>query len=176
LGERGPSTRDDAVRQAKTDAGIRIVNLVAILRDELDGYMARLDPVLDALVFGSATGRTQGATNIRRRVLAKAVEKANERLAREKLEPLPVGLTPHSLRRTFASVLFAVGENPPYVMARCGHTDPQITLGIYAKAMDRRDGEAERLRALVESRELVATGSTITVPEPVEEYAASTQP
>ena len=60
-------------------------------------------------------------------------------------------------------------------MAQCGHTDPQITLGIYAKAMDRRDGEPERLRALVEGRELVATGSTITVPEPVEEYVAPTQ-
>jgi hypothetical protein len=61
-------------------------------------------------------------------------------------------------------------------MAQCGHTDPQITLGIYAKAMDRRDGEPERLRALVEGREWVATGSTITVPEPVEEYAAPGEP
>jgi hypothetical protein len=87
-----------------------------------------------------------------------------------------VGLTPHSLRRTYASLLFAVGENPPYVIAQCGHADPQITLGIYAKAMDRRDGEPERLRALVEGRELVATGSTITVPEPVEEYEGPTQP
>jgi hypothetical protein len=34
--------------------------------------------------------------------------------------------------------------------------------------MDRRDGERERLKALVEDRELVATGSTITVPDPVE--------
>ena len=86
---------------------------------------------------------------------AKAVERANARLAKEKLAPLPAGLTPHSLRRTFSSLLFAVGESPPYVMAQCGHTDAKITLGIYAKAMDRRDGEPERLKALVEGRELV---------------------
>jgi hypothetical protein len=80
------------------------------------------------------------------------------------------------MRSAFRMSMFAVGENPPYVMAQCGHTDPQITLGIYAKAMDRRDGEPERLTALVEGREVVATGSTITVPEPVEQYVAPVEP
>ena len=42
--------------------------------------------------------------------------------------------------------------------------------------MDRRDGEPERLKALVEGRELVATGSTITVPDPVEEGAEGAEP
>ena len=37
-----------------------------------------------------------------------------------------------------------------------------------AKVVDRSDGGPERLKALVEGRELVATGSTITVPDPVE--------
>jgi integrase len=93
-------------------------------------------------------------------VLARAVEKANVQLAKQKLETHPTGLTPHSLRRTFASLLFAVGENPPYVMAQLGHIDPQVTLGINAKVMDRRDGEPERLKALVEGPEWVATGSS----------------
>jgi hypothetical protein len=35
----------------------------------------------DALVFGTATGRRQGATNVRRRMLTKAVELANAKLA-----------------------------------------------------------------------------------------------
>jgi hypothetical protein len=61
-------------------------------------------------------------------------------------------------------------------MAQCGHTDPKVTLGIYAKAMDRRDGEPERLKALVEGRELVATGSAITVPDPMEEDAEPAEP
>jgi hypothetical protein len=57
-----------------------------------------------------------------------------------------------------------------------GHTHPQITLGISTNAMDRRAGEPERLWALVEGRERVATGSTLSVPEPVEEYAKPTKP
>jgi integrase len=32
-----------------------------------------------------------------------------------------------------------------YVMAQLGHVDPKVTLGIYAKVMDRRGGEPERL-------------------------------
>jgi hypothetical protein len=83
-------------------------------------------------------------------MLAPAVSKANEALRANGQEPLPEGLTPHSLRRTFASLLFAIGETPPYVMAQLGHVDPKVTLGIYAKVMDRRDGEPERLKALVE--------------------------
>jgi integrase len=106
--------------------------------------VAKRDP--DSLVFATTTGRPLGGTNIRRRVLAPAIALANERL---KDEPIPTTLTPHSLRRTFVSLLVALGEPPPYVMAQLGHTSPSPTLAIYARAMDRRDGEPDRLRALV---------------------------
>lgn len=53
-------------------------------------------------------------------------------------------------------LLFAIGEAPPYVMAQMGHTTPNLTLAIYACCMDRRDGEPERLKALVEGREWAA--------------------
>ena len=62
----------------------------------------------------------------------------------------PKGLTPHSLRRTFPSILFALGESPPHLMAQMGHTTPTLTLAIYARQMDRRDGEPEQLKVLVE--------------------------
>ena len=61
-------------------------------------------------------------------------------------------------------------------MAQCDHTDAKVTLGIYAKVMDRRDGEPERLKALVEGRELVATGSTVIVSDPVEEDVVPAEP
>lgn len=155
------------VRAAKTDAGVRIVNILPALSDELGDYRARIDPPVDALVFGTATGKRQGATNVRRRVLAKAVEHADAKLVKDGRERLPDGLTPHSLRRTYASILFAIGEAPPYVMAQMGHTTPNLTLSIYARQMDRRDGEPERLKALVEGREWAALGSSTasTVPE-----------
>jgi integrase len=140
------------VTAAKTDAGIRTVNVLPVLHHELAGYRDRQPARDDELIFGTRTGRPHGASNIRRRVLAKAIESANATLEQAGVDPLPPGLTPHALRRTFASLLFAMGEAPPYVMAQMGHTSANLTLSIYARQMDRRDGEPERLRALVEGR------------------------
>jgi integrase len=135
----------------KTAAAARTVPLLPLLRDELLAHAARRessDP--DALVFGTRTGGKLGATNVRKRVLAPAVEFADARLGKQEVEPLPEGLTPHSLRRTWASILVALGWDPARVMRALGHTTPGMTLGVYAAAMDWADGEAERLRALVE--------------------------
>jgi integrase len=142
------------VRAAKTDAGLRTVNILPILRDELSDYRARMDTTPDTLMFRTSTGRTLGATNIRRRIVATAIEQANLLLSKQEIEPMPTDLTPHSLRRTFASLLFALGETPPYVMAQMGHTTANLTLAIYARQMDRRDGEPERLKALIEGQAL----------------------
>jgi integrase len=145
-----------AVRAAKTDAGVRIVNILPVLSAELGEYRTHIDPASDTLVFCTTTGHRLGATNIRRRVLDQAVKYANAQLAAAGFEPLPDGLTPHSLRRTFASLLFAIGETPPYVMAQMGHTTPNLTLAIYARQMDRRDGEPDRLKLLVDGHSSAA--------------------
>jgi hypothetical protein len=39
-------------------------------------------------------------------------------------------------------------------MAAMGHTTPAMTLAAYAREMQRRDGEPERLKALVEGRDV----------------------
>lgn len=149
------------VRASKTDAGERVVDLLPVLHEQLVEYRASLGDVDGSrLVFGTRKGKPQSRSNIRRRVLAKAVERANELLAKDEVEPLPVRLTPHSLRRTFASILIAVGENPRYVMGQLGHTDPALTLRIYTQQMDRRDGEPERLKALVNGEELATPEGT----------------
>lgn len=149
-----------AVRASKTDAGVRTVNILPVLRDELLDYRARSTAHATALAFGTATGAQHSQSNVRNRILLRAVEIANGALTKSGIEPLPPHLTPHSLRRTFASLLFALGETPPYVMAQMGHTTPNLTLAIYARCMDRRDGEPERLKALVEGREWAALGSS----------------
>lgn len=149
------------VRESKTDAGVRVVNVLPALRDELVAYRASLaDGPRDALVFGTSTGGRQSETNVRRRILQPAVEHANEQLAKRNAEPLPERLTPHSLRRTFASILVALGEDPAYVIAQLGHTDPTLTLRIYARQMSRRDGERDRLKALVNGEEWAPAGTS----------------
>ena len=138
------------VRDAKTDAGVRTVNLLPVLRDELAAYKATLEEPGNTLLFGTRNGRPWAPSNVRLKVLAPATQRASTQLERKGLAPLPGGITPHSLRRTFASLLFALGEPPPYVMSQMGHTTAGLTLALYARDMNRRDGERDRLRALVE--------------------------
>jgi integrase len=132
----------------KTDAAERKLRLLGVLRDELDRYPAPVDATPDALLFGTSTGRRQGETNVRRRVLEPAVELANEQMAKEGLEPLP-RLTPHSLRRTFASLLFANNTPLPDATQMMGHRTASLTLEVYARPMNDDDGELARLQALV---------------------------
>jgi integrase len=77
------------------------------------------------------------------------VKRANTNLAARDLPPLPENLTPHSLRRTFATVLYALGESPPVVMAEMGHTRPDLALRVYAQAMRLSDEERDQLGELV---------------------------
>lgn len=122
-----------------------------VLREELSAHKARATFAgPEEHVFPTETGGRQNPSNIRNRVLARAVERANENLGARDASPLPEGLTPRSLRRTFISLLLALGEEVPYVMRQVGDADPKVTLSIYAQVMLRKDGERERLRALVE--------------------------
>jgi integrase len=112
-------------------------------------------------VFGTRTGKPDSRNNVRRRVLLRAVERANEQVTAEGGVPLPGGLSPHALRRSFASWLVAEGEDPAYVMAQLGHTDPTMTLGLYARALTSKSRRADRLfpDAEIESRASVSTRS-----------------
>ena len=79
-------------------------------------------------------------------------------LANRKASPLPDALTLHSLRRTYASLLFALGRTAPEVMAQLGHTDARLTLRVYARAMSQDEGERDRLQTLVDGRSLGTNG------------------
>ncbi|MGH2926220.1 MAG: tyrosine-type recombinase/integrase [Solirubrobacterales bacterium] len=138
------------VIDSKTDAGVREVELLPLLCEELATHKAGWRNLSGSeLVFATGTGGAQNPSNVRNRILAGSVKLANECREQAGLGPLPQGLTPHSLRRTFISLLLAAGEDPPYVMRQVGHSDPKVTLGIYAQVMLRKGGERERLRALV---------------------------
>ena len=47
-------------------------------------------------------------------------------------------MTPHTLRRTFASLCFFVGRDLRWVMGQLGHDDPRMTLAVYAQCMKRK--------------------------------------
>ena len=48
-------------------------------------------------------------------------------------------LTPHSLRRLYASLRFALGDDPVYVANQLGHTEPGFSMKVYASAVRRRE-------------------------------------
>jgi integrase len=45
----------------------------------------------------------------------------------------PEKVTPHTLRRTFASLALAAGRDPRWVMTQLGHTDARLRLNVYAR-------------------------------------------
>jgi integrase len=84
-------------------------------------------------------------------VVEAVVARTNQLVEERGLRPLPLGITPHKLRHTFASILVAIGKDPTYVMRQLGHTDPAFTLRVYAHTMRRNREEQARLQALVEA-------------------------
>lgn len=137
------------VRRGKTPAAAREIVLLPALTEELGLLRSTRPARAHQLAFAGARGGRWTAENVRRRVLRPAVERANERLDKAGNAGLPEPVTHHSLRRTFASLMFAIGRTPPEVMEALGHVDARTTLQIYARAMRREEGEIEILKQLV---------------------------
>ncbi len=137
------------IGRSKTQAGLREITILPILRDVLAAHKARaraIDP--DDLVFTTARGKRRNSDNLRG-LLRDVFERADLLLEERGHVPLPKGLSAHKLRHTFASVLIATGEDPISVMAQLGHTHPGFTLRVYSHPMSRNPGERARLKALV---------------------------
>ena len=54
-------------------------------------------------------------------------------------------MTPHTLRRTFASILAVCDVPPRRAMYLLGHTDPKLTLAVYQQVLDMGKGSVEFL-------------------------------
>jgi integrase len=131
------------VGEAKTEAGLRDLELTAFLLDELRAHLAAVpNDLRDAHgaklpIFPTRTGGTLNASNLRNRLLREAVKRVNGRREKEGRMLLPEKVTPHTLRRTFASLALAAGRDPRWVMGQLGHTDARLTLNVYAQVMQR---------------------------------------
>jgi integrase len=128
-----------AVHDAKTDAGAREVDLTPALRELLiEHHAGAAHAAPDDPFFATHSGRPRDKDNVRNRVLRPALERAAVRLRDVDAPALPEAITPHSLRRTYISLLLTAGADPQYVMQQVGHTDPALTLRIYAQVLKRR--------------------------------------
>ena len=48
-------------------------------------------------------------------------------------------MSPHSLRRTYASLRAALRDDPVYIAEQMGNTDARFTFSVYQKAAKRRE-------------------------------------
>lgn len=147
------------VEDAKTDAGVRVVDVSPLLRDELAVHRADSEHTRpDDFVFATSRGTERNRSNITRQILHPAIERANVELVKAGRTPIE-GVTNHSLRRTFCALLYEAGATPAYVMAQMGHTDASLALEVYTKTMERKRDTGERMDALVRGAEWAAMGS-----------------
>jgi integrase len=100
------------------------------------------------LVFGTSQGKTDGRSNVTRRLLRPVIEAANVELVKLRIMPIEA-LTLHGLRRGAAILSEATGATASETAGQLGHKNPTITTGIYMVAMKHRApfaGRAGRLR------------------------------
>jgi integrase len=165
------------VGTAKTDAGTdREVDLPGGLVEVLSECKARRrrvgakDPVLI-----TRTSRCQTVTNIDHR-LKTAIRRANMILEEAGIEPISERVSPHSLRRTYASLRAALGDDPVYIAEQLGHQDPAFTFRVYQKAAKRRERLSDAyLEAFDRALHWAAMGSKGVERTRTREFAAEEQ-
>ena len=166
------------VVDAKTPKGEREVHVSPALREELVLWRADAKHTEPAdYVIQTSTGRKHSPSNLRRDVLAPAVEAANVKLAEAGIAPLDA-ITFHSLRRTYASLRCVCGDDIRYTADQLGHEDPRFTLRAYAQASKRRDRLARPHREAFD-RALhwaqLGTNDALTVPDEMPAEAEATK-
>ena len=127
--------RQISVPRVKTDASERVVPMVPALHEMLLEHRAQHEWGPGDPVFATRNGTRNTPDNVRRHVVAPVHDRANALLADDEQQPIGQ-LTPHTLRRTFASLLAEVGVSPRRAMYLLGHTDPKLTMGVYQQVLD----------------------------------------
>ena len=161
------AAREIRMPRVKTAASERAVPMLPALHEILLTQSADR-PSRDGPAFSTRNGTRQHPDNVRSRLLAGVLERANELLARAGHQPI-AHLTPHTLRRTFASLLAEIGVSPRRAMYLLGHTDPKFTMRVYQQVLDLGGSAPEQLErvfgctvdeafVLLSGRELRAPG------------------
>jgi len=85
------------------------------------------------LVFSTKTGNPINRNNLVNRYFYPTLKKAGLKRIRF-----------HDLRHTYASLLIKQGENIKYIQVQLGHSDPTVTLNVYAHLMESSNPSAAR--------------------------------
>lgn len=143
------ATATARVGKAKTEKGsYRELDLPGGVVDEVGDWMIRSEPMrrryeaehpgerpLFLTEYGGVV-RRQTEANVDRR-LKTCIKRANKRLKKIGIEEISPKVTPHSLRRTYASVRAVLKDDMRYTSDQLGHRDVRFTMNVYTKATKR---------------------------------------
>jgi integrase len=127
----------------KTDAASRDINIVdgllplLIAHRNQTPYSGKSDPV-----WPTANGKHRNKDNLNRRIVQPVVAKARALITEDEGKAktgqaraldviLPVGITPHTFRRTFCGFATEESKDPYLVQQQMGHTDAKFTQRVY---------------------------------------------
>lgn len=127
----------------KTNAGERVIPMLPFVYQALVAHYDRHPPSPGGQVFETRNGTPQTPDNVRSHVIDKVVAAANDAALR-----IP-HCTPHTLRRTFASILAEIGLPPRRAMYLLGHTDAKFTMSVYQHVLDLGDDGLTTLEAVL---------------------------
>jgi integrase len=132
----------------------------APLTEELGTHKAKATYAeSDDLVFATRNRTKRNRSNVTRQILQPAIVRANKKLAEAELPTIQSDVTNHSLRRTFASLLYEAGASPAYVMSQMGHESSALALEVYAKVMQRKRETGARMDELVRGADWAQMGT-----------------
>ena len=132
----------------KTDAGERSIPIVPALHRRLGEHRKQYPSGPSEPAFPTRNRTRQDPDNVRARILAPIRIRANELLDTDGRLPISQ-MTPHSLRRSFASILAVCDVPPRRAMYLMGHTDATLTLAVYQQVLDMGKGSVETLEELL---------------------------
>ncbi|HYB31762.1 MAG TPA: site-specific integrase [Solirubrobacteraceae bacterium] len=147
---------------SKTAAGERDVELHQFVLRVLTDRRDRLDPRPGEFIWATAAGTRRDRNNVRNRLLAPVIARADELLSERGRRPLPrpgsasaeqvdrapPRVTPHTFRRTYLTYLAWAGRHQRFAMGQAGHKDAKLTLEVYQQPLPSKFDErvAEWLR------------------------------
>jgi len=144
--EEGVWIRPDRVEYAKSEAGCRKVELIPsdLFKALREHKLASGHSQDEDFVFVTLAGTPIDHKDASTRGLGKAKQRAKLDVA---WKP---NLRFHDLRHTYVSANIAAGVDVVYLSKQLGHTDPCVTLDIYADLFEGRQ-KAEASRELLEA-------------------------
>ncbi|MEA2390214.1 MAG: integrase [Solirubrobacteraceae bacterium] len=139
------------VRQSKTPAGVRTIDLTAFTRRELlEHKLASNYSAPNDLVFPTSSGSRGNRHNVLKRVLRGSAKRANAVLAESGVPLIPEDLTNHDLRRVFSSLLDEVNAPSAYKDQQRGHKGRGLA-DAYERPFKRDRNVGEMIDALIDS-------------------------